>query len=238
MIGIDPLTISSLLILAGASTSAICPKPKPTKINIVPYTAKVKYDYHKSLKQIQNYSTDTVDPYGFHGQTITQGFMKGQIELRHKIKFGQIKNKHYGIACAWYNEITVNINIDPTIVIAKELYRDKCMRKAILDHELKHVRVDREIVNKYSKIMGDKLMNALRSRGFSAGPFELKRMNEVTYKMQKVVQQVLELEYKKLGIEREERQREVDSLGEYNKVDSKCPNFQKKKQKLYSSLLR
>jgi len=236
MLGIDPLTISSLLILAGSS--ATCPKQDATKINIVPYTAKVKYDYHKSLKRIQSYSTDTVDPYGFHGQTITQGFMKGKIELRHKIKFGQIKNKHYGIGCAWYNEITVNINIDPTIVIAKELYRDKCMSKAILDHELKHVRVDREIVNKYSKIMGKKLMSALKSRGFSAGPFELKRMKEVTGKMQRVVQQILELEYKKLGIEREERQREVDSLGEYNEVDSKCPKFQKKKQKLYSSLLR
>ncbi len=235
MIGIDPLTISSLLILAGAST---CPKQEATKINIIPYTAKVKYDYHQSLKRIQRYSTDTVDPYGFHGQTITQGFMKGQIELRQRIKFGQIKNKRSGIGCVWYNEITVNINIDPTIVIAKELYRDKCMRKAILDHELKHVRVDREIVNKYAKIMGEKLMVALKSRGFSAGPFELRRMKEVTSKMQRVVQQILELEYKKLGIEREERQREVDSLNEYNEVDSKCPKFQRKKQKLYSSLLR
>ena len=224
------------MILAG--TSAGCPKQEPTKINIVPRTAKVKYDYSQTLKQIQNYSIDTVDPYGFHGQTITQGFMKGQIELRHKIQFGQVKNPTFGIGCVWYNDITVEIKIDPTIVIAKELYRDACMRKAILGHELKHVRVDREIVNKYAKSMGKKLMKALKSRGFTAGPFELQRMPEVTGKMQTVVKQILELEYKKMGIERQERQRDVDSLEEYNSVDDKCPTFKKKKQKLYSTLLK
>tara|TARA_R110001592_G_scaffold27763_20_gene102852 strand:- start:11715 stop:12425 length:711 start_codon:yes stop_codon:yes gene_type:complete len=235
MFGIDPLTIPSLMILAGATSA--CPQQEPTKINIVPRTAQVTYDHRQSLKQIQEYSTDTVDPYGFHGQTITQGFMKGQIELRHKIQFGQVKNTGAGLGCVWYNEIKVTIDIDPTIVIAKEMYNDSCMRKAILGHELKHVRVDREIVNKYAKSMGEKLMKALQSRGFSAGPFELSRMDEIMGKMQRVVSQILELEYKKLGIERQERQREVDSLEEYNSVDDKCPAFKERKQKLYSSIL-
>lgn len=224
------------MILAGANTT--CPTQEATKINIIPRTEKVKYDYRQTLKQIQNYSTDTVDPYGFHGQTVTQGFMKGQIDLRHKVQFGQITHPKYKISCLWYNEITVEINIDPTIVIAKELYQDRCMRKAILGHELKHVRVDREIVNKYAKSMGQKLLKALKSRGFAAGPFETERMNEIMVKMQTVVKQILELEYKKMGIERQERQREVDTLEEYNSVDDKCPSFQKKKQQLYSSILR
>ena len=225
-----------MLILAG--TTVTCPVQEPTKINIVPRTAKVKYDYRQSLKKIQNYSLDTVDPYGFHGQTITQGFMKGQIELRHKIQFGQVKSPRFGYGCVWYKEITVEIDISPTIVIAKELYRDTCMRKAILGHELKHVRVDREMVNKYAKSMGNKLMKALKSRGFSAGPFDVERMPEITRKMQTVVKQILELEYKKMGIERQERQGDVDSLEEYNEVDDKCPSFQKKKKSLYSSILR
>ena len=234
MLGIDPLTIPSMIILAASSG---CPKHEPTKINIVPKTAEVKYDYSQSLKQIQQYTTDTVDPYGFHGQTITQGFMKGQIELRHKIRFGQVKNARFGLACIWYNDITVEITIDPTIVIARELYQDRCMRNAILGHELKHVRVDREIVNKYAKSMGQKLLSALKSRGFDAGPFEISRINEVSRKMQTVVKQILELEYKKMGIERQERQRAVDSLEEYNSVDDKCPAFQKRKQQLYGALL-
>ncbi len=236
MFGIDPLTITSLLVLAG--NSAACPAREPTKINIIPQTEKVKYDYRQSLKQIQKYSTDTVDPYGFHGTTVTQGFMNGQIGMEHKISFGRSISKNRNYACIWYKDITVKIKIDPTIVIANELYKDKCMRKAILSHELMHVRVDREIVNKYAKTMGNKLLSALKSRGFSAGPIRVDRINEVSGKMQKVVRQILDLEYQKLGIERQERQREVDSLEEYESVDNKCPSFERKKEKLYSDLLQ
>ncbi len=233
MLVIDPITLSSLLILASGFE---CPTPDPTKINIIPRTADVTYDYKQTLKQIQRYSTDTVDPYGFHGQTITQGFMKGQIGLQQKIRFGTWTNKHLG--CVWYDTINVELDITPEIVIAKEIYQDPCMRRAVIGHELKHVRVDREVVNKYAKTMGAKLMKALKSRGFSAGPFRVERLSEVQGKMQTVVKQVLELEYKKLGIERQERQREVDSIEEYESVDDQCPRFEKKKKKLYEKLLK
>ncbi len=235
MLGLDPLTISSLLVLAGQKVT--CPAHDPTKINIIPRTEKVEYDSSQTLKQIQGYSMDTVDPYGFHGTTITQGFMQGKIGLEHKIKFGQVKNKA-NISCVWYSDITVEIFIDPKIVVAKELYRDPCMRRAIVNHELKHVRVDREMVNKYAKSMGQKLLTALKSRGFESGPIYSERTADVMKKMQRVVHQILELEYQKLGIERREKQREVDSLEEYKSVDSQCPSFKKKKKKLYADLLK
>lgn len=234
MIGIDPLTLSSLLVLV--SQTNICPKQEPTKINVIPQTKEVEYDYSQSLREIQKYTTDTVDPYGFHGTTVTQGFMRGSIELHQRVKFGQASIPRYDAACVWYDEITIELKIDPTIVIASELYKDRCMRKAIIGHELKHVRVDREVVNKYAKTMGKKLYNALKSRGFTAGPVRIDRMQEIADKMARVVKQVLELEYKKMGIEREERQRAVDTLEEYQSVDDKCPAFQKKKKQLYSSI--
>ncbi len=235
MFGIDPLTLSSLLVL---TANATCPAHDATKINIVPRTDKVEYDHSQSLKKIQSYSTDTVDPYGFHGTTITQGFMTGKIMLEHKIRYGQVTNSKYGYGCIWYKDINIEIKISPKIVIAKELYRDKCMRKAIINHELKHVRVDREIVNKYAKSMGAKLLKALKSRGFEAGPMRIDRMPEVSAKMSRVIQQILELEYKKLGIDRQESQRDVDTLEEYESVDDKCPAFEKKKNRFYSKLLK
>jgi hypothetical protein len=205
---------------------------------VIPRTQEVEYDREQSLAALQNYSTDTVDPYGFHGQTITQAFMKGTIGLEHNIKFGQALIKKYKAACIWYEEITVEIKIDPTIVIAKEIYADPCMRKAVIGHELKHVRVDREIVNKYAKVMGKKLYTELKSRGFEAGPFPMENAQEVANKMQRVVHQILDLEYQKLGIERMEKQREVDSKGEYDRVDEMCPAFHKQKEKLYRDIAK
>lgn len=233
MFGFDPVILSSLVILAGNIVE--CPTHDPTKIDVIPRTAKVKYDFSQTLEQIQAYQTDTIDPYAFHGKTITQGFMKGQIELRHKLSFGTVTNPSAGYGCLWYDTISIELNIDPEIVIAKELYNDKCMRDSITKHELKHVRVDREIVNKYSQSIGKRVYDALKSRGFSVGPFEVARMQEVQGKMQRVIEQILELEYKKLGIERRERQIEVDSLEEYEDVDAECPSFKKKKEKLYKN---
>ncbi len=236
MFGIDPLTVSSLFILAGNAIS--CPRHPPTRINVVPQTEKVKYDYKQSLKQIQTYSIDTVDPYAYHGKTVTQGFMRGGVSLEHKMEFGQDFDVRRGYACIWYKNITVTLKVEPTIVIAKELYKDRCMRQAILNHEMKHVRVDREVINKYAKSIGRKLTKELKSRGFSAGPMHVKDAQGVSEKMQRVVGQILDLEYQKLDIERQERQRGVDSLGEYQRVDDKCPAFEKKKEQLYADLLR
>jgi len=236
MFGFDPISLTSLIILAGNTIT--CPSHPSTKINIIPHTEKVKYDYKQSLKQIQKYETDTVDPYGFHGSTITQGFMSSGVTLKHSIQFGKLINEKYGYSCVWYKDITVDIKIAPTIVIASELYKDRCMRNAILGHELKHVRVDREVVNKYAKSMGRKLLKELKSRGFSVGPIRIDASKNVTKKMQRVVGQILELEYRKLGIDREEKQRAVDNLNEYNRVDEKCPSFKDKKKKLYADLLQ
>lgn len=236
MFGIDPLTLSSLLVLASAN--AQCPKQEPTQINVIPRTEKVKTDHSQSLKKIQTYGIDTIDPYSFHNQVITQAFMRGSIELKQDIKYGQSTNSRFGTSCVWYKEINVELFIDPEIVIARELYRDPCMRKAIIGHEMKHVRVDRVIVNKYAKIMGKKIYDAVKSRGFMVGPVHISRAQGVANKMGHVVFQILELEYKKLGIERTEAQREVDSLEEYESVDDKCPHFEARKKKLYSGLGR
>lgn len=236
MIGFDPLTASTLLILAGQTLS--CPKHAPTKINVIPRTEKVTYDSSQSLKQLQTYNTDTVDPYAFHGQTITRAFMKGKIGLEQKVRLGQSTFMRGNAACVWYDTITVEIHIEPQIVIAKEIYNDSCLRKAVLGHELKHVRVDREIVNKYAKSIGKKLMKELKTRGFEAGPFDPMRTEEVGNKMQRVVSQILELEYRKLGIERQELQRDVDSLKEYESVDDKCPLSEKKMDQLYADMFK
>ncbi len=144
----------------------------------------------------------------------------------------------YGISCMWYDEINVTIKVDPTIVIAKEIYHDPCMRNAVIGHELKHVQVDRIIVNKYAKIIGQKLMTELKSRGFTAGPFASEREEEVRAKMGRVVQQIVDHESEKMNLERREMQRNVDTLEEYESVDDQCPAFERKKADIYADALK
>lgn len=240
MIGFDPLAASAVFILASASPSPadLCGTQPPAQINVVPRTANVSYDFDSSLKQIQNADVDTVDPYAFHGTTVTQGYMKGSIEPKYSIWLKKITIPKYKAVCVWYDKIEVELNIDPTIVVAKELSRNTCMRNAIIEHELKHVKVDREVVNKYARLMGGKLLDELRSRGFMVGPIPEDRFEEVSAKMKNVVGQILELEFQKMSIERQENQRAVDNLEEYASVNAKCPEFEKIKEKQYIQWLK
>ncbi|MCB1840069.1 MAG: hypothetical protein KDI61_07395, partial [Alphaproteobacteria bacterium] len=188
MLPLDPLTASTLLVLAAADPSA-CPAPPPAKLNIIPTTAELKFDTTQTLAELQNYSMDTVDPYGFHGMTYTQAFMKGSIIPGYKVKIGHSFTKKYNAFCLWYEDITVTIDIDPTIVIAKEFYGNSCMRKAIIGHESKHVKVDRVLVNEYAKNIGQKLYDELSARGFSAGPVPSEYAEDTVKRMIRVVQQ-------------------------------------------------
>ncbi len=222
MIPFDPATIGTLLTLAAADPSTLCKMPKPTAINVVPRSEPVKYDYSRTLDQIQSQQIDTVNPYGFDTQSHTAGFMKGSVGMKHEVKLGNSFLKRYNAYCLWYDSVTLTIEIDPTIVIAKEKTQDKCEFNAIKTHELKHVTVDRQIVNKYSKTMGQKIYDGLKSRGFMVGPIPAKNAQEVATRMQQTIGQLIDLEYQKMGIERAERQGEVDSLEEYERVSAQC----------------
>ena len=124
--------------------------------------------------------------------------------------------------CIWYDKIDLKIEISPEIVIAKEVAEDPCRYKVTKEHELKHVMVDRKIVNKYAKTMGQKLFDGLKSRGFMVGPVKAERAQAVAQRMQETVGQLIEWEYKKMEIERAEKQQAVDSLEEYERVGNAC----------------
>ena len=230
MLGVDPLTISSLLVLA--ASNPVCSMPAAAQINVIPRTTAVKYDYSKSLSALQSEQVDTINPYGFHGTSITNGFASSPISIEPKISMNHKYLPQYDAYCLWYEKIDIHINVEPTITIAAELAKDRCKGNAVRDHEMKHVRVTKMIVNKYAKTMGTKVFNALQQRGFIAGPIPTASAQEIQTRMAETVQQIVEFEFRKMQLDHEEQQQAVDSLAEYERVDALCPNFD------YSSALK
>ncbi|MCB1562881.1 MAG: hypothetical protein KDJ75_04835 [Alphaproteobacteria bacterium] len=225
MLPFDVLTAGSLLIMAASSPSSLCMPPEPARINVIPKSEEIKYDYSKNLAALQAQSVDTVNPYDFGSITHTKAFMRGSVSMSPSVRVGYKDFTAQGASCIWYDTINIEIAIDPTIVIASEVYADSCMRRAVLEHEMKHVNVDRQIVNKYAQIIGQKVYNGLKERGFSAGPIPTPYRQAAVDRMNKTVSQLIDLEYKKMNIERQERQQAVDSLQEYESVGKKCPSF-------------
>ena len=196
--------------------------PKAAQINVNPKTKDVKFDFTRTMADIQSKQMSTINPYGFHQSTVTQGFASGAIRFIRSVKFGGKSLTNPDAVCIWYDEININIEIEPKVVIAKEIYDDPCKRKAVLDHEMKHVYADRQILNKYSKIMGKRIYEALKQRGFVVGPIPAESQKEVMDRMSRVVKQVLDREQKRMEIDREDLQGSIDSLEEYQRVSALC----------------
>jgi hypothetical protein len=198
-----------------------CPLVKPAQINVVPATEKVRYDYSKTMAELQSTEVDTINPYGFSGVTSVNGYMKGTVTIKPEVRIARQTNVR-GTSCLWYDSIDVRIEIAPTIVIAKEIYQDSCLRKVTLDHEMKHVNADRQIVNKYAKIVGQKIYNAIEARGFRTPPVPDEHVPGMNERMSKVIAQVVELEHNKMQLERMEIQQGIDSLEEYTRISALC----------------
>ena len=224
MLTFEPITAATALILA-ASSPQICQIPAPAEIAVVPKTAELKIDTTRSLKQLQGQAIDTINPYGYNNVTHTNGFMEGQIAMRSTVKLDYKQAPGMNAFCIWYEKVTIELDITPTIVIAKEVSEDSCMYNAVLTHEKKHIRVDRKIVNKYAQTIGRKVFDGLQKRGFIAGPIAAENTQDIADRMRKTVSQLVELESKKMEIDRAEAQQAVDSLEEYKYVQSRCPDF-------------
>ncbi len=207
-----------------------CTSPTPTKINVIPQTKEVEYDYSLNLAQLQREQSDTVNPFGFRQKTQTRGLMRGTIRLENPdIKFGLrnvgAKGEH---VCAWFEKVDIKLMINPVIVIAKEVAADSCMHKVVKTHELEHVNIDRQIVNKYSRIMGNEVNKALKQRGYAGGPVLAGKELELVNSMGEIVSGILAHQQKKMNRERVERQQALDSLDEYESISRQCPEFNRK----------
>ncbi len=233
MLGIDLVTAGTLLTLAAAggpagAPSNPCPFVKTVPINVRPITSDVEFDYSKSLSQLQNQEMDTINPYGFSGVTSVHGFMSANISIKPVIRIGRQFNPRVNASCLWYDTIDVTLEIEPKIVIAKEIHRDSCLRKATMEHEMKHVNVDRQIVNKYAAIIGKKIYDALAERGFRSTPVPEQHVKAMNDRMGQVVAQIIEIEHNRMQIERLDAQRGIDSLEEYERVSALCPQARAK----------
>lgn len=215
--------------------SNLCPFVKTAQINVVPRAKQVKYDTSKTLAELQAQELDTINPYGFSGVSTTQGFASTEINSSSQVKLGHKVYQEAGAVCLWYDRIDVTLEIDSTITIGKEVYADSCLRPVTVEHEMKHVNVDRQIVNKYAKIIGQKIYAALQERGFRAQPVPIDHAQAMADRMQTLIGQVVEFEFKKMDLERTEAQLKVDSIEEYDRLSKLCPESRAKMQPWASS---
>jgi hypothetical protein len=199
-----------------------CRLRKPPQIHVAASDTKVVYDHSKSQAQLDNFENDTISPYGPNVRSHVGGLMSGEVSVSQNIKIMQETWANINSGCLYIDTVKVDIHIKPTIYIANHYKKSGCMYHAIMEHEKKHIQVDRMIVNKYTNIIIKALDTNLKKIGYSHGPYTLQQLPQVQTKLQKYTQDIVRSYADVMSNERQKLQQEVDSLAEYQRVQNSC----------------
>ncbi len=198
-----------------------CQQAPLPKINIVMTSKQVQYDFSRSKRELKGFNIDTKSPYDSNAHTEVGGLMNGEISVNSQVSFGYLQDTNSGQACYWYDTIDVKMHIDPTILIAKEHAKGTCEHSAILEHEMKHIKIDRAVLKKYKAKIESDLHKIARKVG-TIGPISLSISGRTQNKMMKVIEKAVSNQTERMYSERRKLQQSVDSLEEYERVSNMC----------------
>jgi hypothetical protein len=199
-----------------------CVVPKAPSISVTPQSDEIAYDFDRSSRELTVMKGGPAE--SAMGVDVTTGGLRvDQPMVAVNVRYGMADYPSLRQGCVWYDSATVNITLRPHIFIAKEYNVPGPCRDAIMAHELHHVDVDREMMNKYSYVMGEAVKKAVDDTG-GIGPFadgEIDAQGQAL--IDKVTQAVREAEIP-LRDEMTARQADVDSPAEYKRVSAICNN--------------
>ncbi len=219
MIGLDYLVAGYFHLASG---NIACQLKQSPRIDISASDTSVRYDHTKYQEQLDTLGTDTKSPYGEGVRTHVGGLMSGEVSVSQNIRIMQETYPTLNSGCLYIDSVKVNIHIKPTIYIAREFPKEGCMYAAVMEHEKKHIAVDRKIVNKYTNLIVHGLDKALKKAGYAQGPYSTGRLETEQKRIQDYTQAIVNAYAQQMTEERKRLQQEVDSLQEYQRVNNLC----------------
>ena len=203
-------------------SSTACPaKPLDTAIHVKLVMPEPKIDHTQSRYDLQDFNVSTKSPYGEGRFTHVNGLMRGPVELSTQMTVAWQTDAIKKENCFWYRAINLKLKLDPTIYVAKEIKADNCYYNAIIEHEMKHVEVDRGIVRDYQNVVYDTIENYVQHNGL-IDHVPLGQEKDAQKQLAKELENQIRDLHKRLRNERIQRQAQVDTLSEYNRVASEC----------------
>lgn len=208
-------------LLVMAADPVKCVPTSAPQIYVKPKALPTKYNHRSTIKELTKRGTDTISPYPRHALTQTGGITASKIELQTNLQFQHQTYPSLEIGCVYFDTINVTIQLDPTIYIAKDYKKRSCRYKEVLQHEKKHVRVDKEVLNKYARKIGEALRLSINNAP-GRGPYPLARMESIQSDMQEYVSSVIKTQQSLMEEERFRAQQNVDTLEEYERIREAC----------------
>lgn len=246
--GLDRLAVAAVLVLAVAGSAAVaraggpvrgvqvlaglpagvaCSVPKAPEIRVNLTTDPVDYDFNRDKVELTAMKGNNgANPYAPGTDTATGGLRSDRPETGVGIRWGYEEYPTLGALCFWYDSVDINVALHPKIYVAKDFNTNTC-RQAILEHEMKHIAVDREIINDYGKTMGEAVRRAVGNAG-ALGPYSVQDQKKIEEQLTAYIDNIVKEQNELMHGKMKARQAEVDTLGEYERVSKICDDAEKR----------
>jgi hypothetical protein len=206
-----------------STTASACPQNPygSNTINIKLDMPEPKINHSKSRYDLQDFNVSTKSPYGKGGFTHVNGLMRGPMELSTKLMIAWQNNPDNQENCFWYQSINLTLKLRPVIFVANEIRRDTCYYNAIVEHEMKHVEVDRGLLRDYQNIIYDTIDNYVRQHGM-VDNIPTGQEKEAQAQLSQALEDELRKIHARMHEERIQRQAQIDNVKEYDRVSDQC----------------
>lgn len=181
-----------------------------------------RFDYSLSQKKMGAFAQSTQLPAGDIYDLTVNALSTGTMRIDQVIKFKGQKLPQDQV-CVQVSKVLIDIHIDPVIYIASELHDEGCEFKEYYLHEMKHVEEDRRLIEDYKEIVRRNLAFAFPGTAdYNIGPVSARETEASRAALQESVQGALEATFGSMLRERKDRQRAIDSAGEFMRLSHVC----------------
>lgn len=200
-----------------------CPAMGAPTIKVITKAAQPQFDFSMTQQALDDkFSSSTLPaPEVYHLEV--NSVMTGSLTAAHKSHMRQFTDAKTGQTCIGLDKIDVTMTIIPRIYMASEFRKKECQYAAFFTHEMKHLETDKILMLEYKPRMRDALKLALAMPGdIIIGPVTGPDIEAAQNTLHARVQSAIDGIYTLMMQERLNRQKKIDSFGEYAGLSNAC----------------
>lgn len=211
------VVVPALAARPAAAQSAGCPRFDRPALQIDAQVVPLKRDFDRTLAQLQAMPGRSGGP---------AGAQSGQVLGLAHATFGERwqVGAHFapqagGVVCAALARLTVTFGFQERVVyIARELPPGTCIQREVLNHEMKHVSTDEDLLREFMPGFKRRLEAVAARQGTIRARSEGQAMTMLRQPIDAAVRELMQ----EFSRERDRRQAKVDTLEEYRRVSKSC----------------
>jgi hypothetical protein len=213
------------LILSGMPITAQaldCIPSEPPRISLERVEAPIVYDFQKNRTALNQIGAKLLAASN-NGTAHVGGLTNGTIASNMSTQL-QTMTAPNGMACIWVSDVQIKLQYDPIVYVSREFAPGTCYHAAVLEHEHKHVAVDRALLNMFAPELQRAIQDVVQTEA-RRGPMYKSQLDSASREIQTLVETRLNKMMDNLSTVRQARQAQIDTPQEYIRVQNLCVDW-------------